>query len=500
MTRVFSISLVALLLWVGPARAAKKNVVILKINGPHGWRAKKVLNRALRGQVRLVSSRRFRQLAREQGQLMAARMMQVSGIIRGSIARSAKRWIFMFTVNSGHNLKAVGSAMVPLRGARLDPISARRAATKIGLIMAWTRAAPRMARARPRRRAVPPPRQTRPEPKALPQALPRAPTQPVARPQVYAPPRKVPVYRDDNGGDLSAGDGVPVYTSTRSVVVDEAPDNLGFKVKKSSRRQRRERHDTSSSDREPWESLIEVSAGMMALSRRMSFEYPQGVDKLKGLPNYRSGFVPALRLEGAVYPLITIGGPLANLGLTGRYFRAFGLQYQMENQPSLSVTLHGFELGLRYRWNILRKCTSPTLHLGLELGRTAFVIWNDQNLNLYLPSLAYLYLKLAASLDVPVYATRTFSIGLFAGFEYLPIFSAGMIAETDEAGYGPQPTGGIDVGGGAFLSYKGFFGRGSGFYRQISYDFEHACQQGCADSGSASDVYLSFSLSVGYAY
>jgi hypothetical protein len=235
---------------------------------------------------------------------------------------------------------------------------------------------------------------------------------------------------------------------------------------------------------------------MMLLSRNMSIEPPKGGSNFRNIPSYRFGFSPAIRMEGALYPLKYLHGSLGNLGLTVRYFRAFGFTYQLRDMPSLRASLDVFEGGLRRRWNILGRRSSPTLNLGLELGRMSFVIDNDEDFSVYLPNLSYLYLKLEVGIDVPLYASRSFSFGLFGHIDYLPILS-GKIEET-EVGYGPQPSGGLELAAGLFVSYKGFFGRVSGFYRQVFHSF-NACK-GCEDDGSADDLYRGLTMVAGYAY
>jgi len=253
--------------------------------------------------------------------------------------------------------------------------------------------------------------------------------------------------------------------------------------------------------RRSWDKIFEVSAGVLALSRNMSLDYPHGVAGLKALPNFRSGVVPALRLDGALYPLAHLPGPLSSLGIVGRYQRALRLKYHLPNVDPLRTTLHMVEVGLRYRWNLLSREGSPTLNIGAEFGRLAFVIWNDGQVpeSTELASLAYIYLKLAvAGLDLPLYIKRGFVVGVRAHVDYLQIFTAGPISEDNGAGAGPRTQSGLEVGGGAFASYAGFFVRTGGFYRHIFFNFDHMCQGGC--DGSASDVYMGASLDAGYAY
>lgn len=333
-----------------------------------------------------------------------------------------------------------------------------------------------------------------PEPEPVAQPEPEPAPQPLRPVQRYRPDRPVPNYngggsrgardKDEDEDPDQEEDEVPAY-------VDPDPQDGTLKI----RRRRR------SGGRKSWESLVEGSVGMMAMSRRMTINYPVGVANLRNLPGFNSGILPAVRLELAVYPLVlSKRGPLANVGLVGRYWRMLGLEYQLENVEPLSATLHAFELGLRGRWNILGSAASPTLFLGLEFGRQSFVVQNDAALQRDFPNLAYVYLKLGPlALDWPVYRNGELMIGLSGSFEYLQIFSAGAISETTAAGsFGPEASQGIEFGGGIFGSYGGFFARVTGSYRRIFFSFDHACDGGC--DGSAADIVAGAGLSAGFTY
>jgi hypothetical protein len=300
----------------------------------------------------------------------------------------------------------------------------------------------------------------------------------------------------DGGGDAQSDDGeVPSYNGTGSrddgIEHDEEED-VAAEVQE------------SSDERRSWEKVLEISAGMMAMSRNFEIANPiKPADPTKH-SNYKSGPVAAIQVEVALYPLIYFNrGPLANLGIVARYYRVLGLRSQTEKMVEpVNTTLHTFEGGLRYRWNILDRATSPTLKAGVDFGRQGFKIHDDKGL-IPLPDVAYVYLKLAlVHLEVPFYASETVTVGGVGTFDYLLIFSAGDIERTDSRGYGRSSTGGIDVGLGLFGSYRGFFGRISGFYRRIFYDFDNTCLNvtECLGAGGALDIYLGGAVSIGYAF
>lgn len=258
-------------------------------------------------------------------------------------------------------------------------------------------------------------------------------------------------------------------------------------------------------ERPEWLSILELSVGLIAMSRSFDFNDPYDPPDPQKHSNYRSGIVPAIILEGAIYPLAYFNqGPLANLGIVGRYYRVLGLKSQPPSggEP-LRTTLHMIEAGLRYRWNILGRATSPTLNAGVEFGRLGFVIWDDEQSWVDLPDIAYVYLKFAlVGLEVPFYSKNRLRFGAMGSFDYLLIFSAGEIENTDSSGYGRSSTGGIDFAAGLFGSYYGFFAKIGGFYRRVFFDFDNACYPalGCKAAGGALDVYMGGTFLLGYGF
>jgi hypothetical protein len=359
----------------------------------------------------------------------------------------------------------------------------------------------------------------------------------VPRPQPPPPPPPPPPEPQpepapstfDDGSDIDSAppeDNTPVLQDRTLAARGTAKDDLGFEVNQGGNAANRAddgevpQYEGSSNpeedeeaevqvskgteERQPWEKIFEASFGMMAMTRTFDIHNPIKPANPEGHSNYRSGVVPAIVLEGAVYPLSYFNrGPLANLGLVGRYYRVLGLKSQQAQmvEPA-NTTLHVVEVGMRYRWNILSRLSSPTLKAGVDFGRLGFKI-HDESGKIKLPNVAYVYLKLAlVGLEVPFYAKRDFVIGGMASFDYLLIFSSGDIERTDSRSYGRSSTGGIDAGAGLYGSYAGFFVKLTGFYRRIFYDFDNTCLgvTDCLGAGGALDVYLGGSVHAGYAY
>ena len=541
----------------GEALAGKK-VVVLSFSGPRGGAASRMVARALRRRFTVISQGQFARAASRagtsiratSGKVKAARVLRVAAIITGSIKRVGSRWVLRILVASGATGRNTGIATFPLRGARVDAGTSRMVPKRLraalararpGAPLRGVRAVSRRPRRKPRPRRVTRPRPRRPvrvavkpAPVRRPRPAPRntndfddgsavyvdpEPVQPVRTPRrrptaldedEFSTPRRVEEPRMDVApanprvAQRTDRDDLGFEVNNNNAADTESPDNLGVRQYQSNPRVNPggPRITRRVSTRPPWEKIVEVSLGIMLLNREFDFNDPV---KPKNPSNYRSGLVPAFLGEFAFYPLSYFHrGPLANLGIEGRYFRVLYLRSQMAGQlEPLTTTLHDVEFGLRYRWNILSSPTSPTIKAGLDFGRLGFKIHDEASNPVPLPDIAYYYLKLAlVGVVVPFYASSTFSIGASGNFDYLLIFSSGDIERTDSGGYGRSSTGGIEVNLGLWASYRGFFARVNGFYRRIFYDFDNACYpiSGCNAAGGALDIYKGGYLSIGYAY
>ncbi len=529
----------ALALWIAPSRAeARKRIVVMPFSGPRAGATTSAVKRKLAGRFRVVSTGAFARASRRGGRGAAgrragARALRVSAIVRGSMTRSGGRWMLRVSVFSGRTGARVGGRNFPLRGTRIDSSTARRVGAVLARFVARTRAPASLARARRRPRRAPAYRRPPPRPRP----------QPTPRPVAPAPAAQQPSSGFDDGSDIDTSHAdepqltdatAPTSTPPRRVAAHQPPpaavpadDDIGFQVTGNKQRRRRRRvarrddgearvrrrsRDDDDEERRgnprrrrslrrPWQSIIEVSAGVILLKRTFNFNEP--VDP-QDPPDYKTpGVVPALYLEGSVYPLTAFTrGLITGLGLAGRYYRVLGLKSRVDGAAALADTVvQEFEVGPRYRWNILGKRSSPTLRFGFDYGQMSFSIVNNQT---KLPNINYTYLKLALlGVEVPIYCSRTLSFGASASFDYLVVLSAGDIDGTDQAGYGESSTGGIDLGVGVYASYSGFFAKITGFYRRFFYSFDGVCYQqrtGCNYAGGALDIYAGVALNVGYAY
>ena len=524
----------------GAARAAKK-VAVLTFSGPRGGAATRLVAKALSRQYRVVSNGAFVSAAkkrganprRDKGRVIAARALRVAAYITGSVKRRGARWMLQVKVHSGRNGRVMGRTSLPLRSSRVDSITARRIPGGLRRGLARAQVGPPL-RGRPavvastRHRSQPLARRSRPRRIAV-RSVPVTRSTPVVRPATAGKASSRRSFDDgsdvfDSGaGTAAAADPVedededPPGSAVASGVDSTAGtgDNLGFEVdgagpassggvavyqgSGSINQSEEARVTRRGKTRPPWEKLIDINVGFMMLQRTFDFNEPIKPQKPS---DYTSGTVPIIVAEGAIYPLSFFHrGPGATLGIKARYLRSIYLRSQLTgNAEPVNTIISNFEIGLTYRWNILDQAWSPTLKVGADFGFHAFTI-QYQDSNRPLPNLAYYYLNLAlVGLEVPFYATNNFSIGAGAGFDYLLIFSSGEIERTDQTGYGRSSTGGIEVDGGLFISYKGWSLKLNGFYRRIFFDFDNACYPVCNAAGGALDQYKGGYIMVGYAY
>jgi hypothetical protein len=553
-------ALLALLLGAAPeSAAAGKKIVVAPFSGPGGGEASSALVRSLSGRFQVVPYGQYSKEARRrnvkvgspEGRSTAARALGLTGVVEGRIERSGDRPSLKLSVFSADNGRLVAGPSFLLSSSRLDAGTVSKITSAVSLAMQRARsgAPPRggggpavvaSARTRPAPRAAARPRHTR-SVAARPAPSPAPPPRPAASgggdgsfdDGSEVAPKPAPrrggsggggedddVFEDGGGGRRSASTPGQKVASARSGA--GSSDDLGFESEGSGSQggepsgsssfTRRTSSDAGteekvlkkSEERPIWEKIAELGVGLMFIKRKFDFNDP--VEHKP--PNYNSPMVPAFQIDAAIYPLSYFRrGPLANLGVVGRFYRVFYMKSLVQNLSSASdplrTTLQDFQLGLRYRWNILGRRTSLTIKPGVDFGRLSFIIWDDIAHPVSLPDVTYYYLQLAlVGLEMPFYTSGSgfFTFGGTANFSYQLIFSAGEIERTDGAGYGHSSTGGIDVNGGIYTTLGNFFIKANGFYRRIFFSFDQSCGSVCKLAGGALDIYAGLVISGGYAY
>jgi hypothetical protein len=256
--------------------------------------------------------------------------------------------------------------------------------------------------------------------------------------------------------------------------------------------------------RHPWEKAISAHLGLTYIGHNFDFKDPVAPSRPF---SFHSGLSPAIALAFELYPLAFRGhrDALTNLGLHLSYWRVINLKAHTQDSTFDAVNQQ-LEAGLRYRWNLLGRATSPILTPSLSVGRLGFSIaWDPATTtSALLPDTTYLYLKLGLiDLEVPLITRRSFSIGLEAHFSYLWVLTAGGIESNDSGGYGSAQVHGLETGGGVHATIGGFSTHVVGGFRHLAYGFDNDCyvkKTGCNAAGGAVDAYASFSFLLGYAY
>ena len=254
-----------------------------------------------------------------------------------------------------------------------------------------------------------------------------------------------------------------------------------------------------SSTRPAWRTQLEASVGLNVMLR--TFEFSDPLDP-QNPANYVSDTLPAINLGAQIYPLASLGGPLADVGITFDYYRALHLRADLPSHKELlDTTMQKLEVGLQFRWNVLASSSGPTLLSGLGYGWQEFTIHDSSDNPIMLPDLAYQYLWLMIiGAHVPFVASSGFSFGATVRLDYLVMLDAGDMELTDSGGYGTASMGGIEARAGLFFGYKWFEARATFFYRRIWFDFDNSCYgiTGCKAAGGALDEYTGLLLNFGF--
>jgi hypothetical protein len=255
-----------------------------------------------------------------------------------------------------------------------------------------------------------------------------------------------------------------------------------------------------------WEPVVHVTMGLRVMYRDFDFNDPLYPAKSDEHSNFRSGFVPAIDLRVALYPLAALHrGPLRNLGLSLRYYRALGLKAQPPTgDRPVDTTLQEWLVGPRFRWNFLDTPRSPEMVFGADFGQLRFVIWDDQYNYVPLPDIVYNVMRLKlVDLGLPLHSGRILRLVARAKLDYHVVFGAGEIENTDSTGYGRASIGAIALAGNLTFDIRGGLVGLEAFYQRYFYDFDNSCYHGklgCRAAGGATDRYYGFLLFGGYQY
>lgn len=195
---------------------------------------------------------------------------------------------------------------------------------------------------------------------------------------------------------------------------------------------------------------VRIDLGISAQNRTLSFtqrsDFPEGPRPFKNAP------VPGARFEAELYPF-AFGDPYgvaAGLGLAAEYDKTLINNLNTSAEPTVVVPANQqhWSVGARYRIPFGRTPASPTLTLGVGVGRRSFVADRSGLVmasSLDLPDTRYTLLDPGLAVRVPV----TGVLALTFGGKALVVFDAGPIQEPESYGrakvFGAQGQAGIDV-------------------------------------------------------
>ncbi len=164
--------------------------------------------------------------------------------------------------------------------------------------------------------------------------------------------------------------------------------------------------------------LVVARAGLELGWRRWSYDNPQ----TNTARPFDASYVPVFRIAGEAYPLAARPGPIAGAGA----FLSLGLGMPPDAQAdssTIDTSWSEFELGLRYRY--VRKPGFGLEGAGeLAYGRVAFGFAATGELADQTPDVDYRYVRLGV-----LGGYRSGKQLLQAGFDYLIVSSAGLVAE-----------------------------------------------------------------------
>ena len=237
-------------------------------------------------------------------------------------------------------------------------------------------------------------------------------------------------------------------------------------------------------------SLVAAAVGGESCFR--SFSYNQGLTK--NLRGYSVSGTPGFSAEVAAYPLASLGGQLAGLGVDAAYGQALGLQSAPANGQKIDTSWRRYQLGLRYRLKVGEG--SSYVSPSLAYGRETFAFSGaPASLAGEVPAATYGFVRLAFDARVAVGPAA-----LLVGGGYLFSSSLGSGVDTVGARFPHHNVGGVDLGLGVAYGFaKGFEARLSYRYRRFFYSMNPEPGEAYV-AGGALDQLSSLVLGAAYAY
>jgi hypothetical protein len=252
-------------------------------------------------------------------------------------------------------------------------------------------------------------------------------------------------------------------------------------------------------DREARSRAIDLAAGASFISRRLSFEFNDGLVGRQQPQGYSGGLVPGVYAAVELYPAALASGARGfarNIGVSGEVDRVLVIRSKLQGSggEALPTTQLRFGAGLVYRWNLGSSPTSPTLKIGARYNRLSFTIDEsaaDDPTQIKIPDVEYAYVDPGLGLRLPLGERAA----LVAQGRYLVVLDAGQIQDADRYGDSSSLAFDADLAGELKLT-SSLLARVGARFTQIGLDFDGSGDQtdptgdGSQDVTAATDRYF----------
>ncbi len=499
-------SVVLLLALAGASRSAeaggKKKIVLLTFGGPKASRVQQGVVKLMQPYATVVPGKVFIDAADKvpgyhpdpAGVARVSKQIQVHGLLLGKVSKSGRDYSLTLQIREGRSGEFVGDGItVPLRGGRLIGAAKRKLGRELKVVLNdlpdpagqegagddavatiedgddragdadASREEPGAGRAGPA--PSPPPRSARAPVSERPRG------KRVASADAAAAPR----------GSQENGEGTGPEGSVASAAAEHA-------------------------DRDTRGRAIDASAGVSFVSRKLTFEFADG---LQDLPQgYDGALVPGIYATAELYPMALADrsgrGFAHDIGITLKVDRVLIIKSELPGQAgadSLPTSQTRYGAGLVYRWNFGSSPTSPTLKVGAGYNVLSFTIDEqaaDDPDAIELPDVAYTYIDPGLGLRLPL-GDR---FAALAEAHYLYVLDAGQIEDADRYGTAGAVAFDADVGAEVMVT-SNFMARLGARFTQVGLSFDgngdltERTNDGMQDVTSSNDRYLGFYATAG---
>jgi hypothetical protein len=259
--------------------------------------------------------------------------------------------------------------------------------------------------------------------------------------------------------------------------------------------------------RSPRATPLLVNLGVSFIGRKLTFDY-SGTDTARAPPGYDGTPVPGAYMTAETY-LAGFGGetgPLANIGIGVVVDRVIGLNSTLDDGTGMLVKLPTrmwrYGANLRYRHNFGDQADGVSMHGAVGYNTAGFAISkSDAPGSVDVPNVNYKYIDIGVGGRVPVAGP----LALLAEAKFLGLLNAGQIQTLEQ--YGPADVSGFS--GEAVVEYQitdSVNARAGGRFMQVTMTFDgfgaldDRNSDGTQDVSGSSDRYLGGFVTAGYSF